>query len=371
MKAGNLALRLALAFCLLATLALASAAVTEAKPGVKLKRIGRFQAPTYVTSAPGVKGVFVVEKGGTVRLVKGKHRSTFLDISSMVSTQDERGLLSMAFAPNYASSRLLYVYFTDNSGDIVIAELRADPNGRHASTGTLRPLLTVDHSSETNHNGGQLQIGPDGFLYAGTGDGGSEGDPNDNAQDPSSMLGKLLRIDPASGATTIYSSGLRNPYRFSFDLTTDPGQPRIAIGDVGQDRWEEIDYLTLAAARGANFGWNDFEGFAPFAGAHPPTATGTVKPIKVYSSAGNACAIVGGYVVRDRRLRRSLLHRYVYGDFCTGKIRSLIPALGGARKDRATGVRVPDLSSFGVGAHGALYAASLDGPVYRFVRRKH
>jgi glucose/arabinose dehydrogenase len=370
MKSGNLALRCALALCLLAALA-AAAPSAEAKPGVKLKRVGSFQNPTYVTSAPGVRGIFVVEKGGSIRLVRGKRHSTFLDISSMVSTQDERGLLSVAFAPNYASSRLFYIYFTNQAGNIEIAELRADPNGRHASASTMRQLLLVNHSSEANHNGGQLQIGPDGFLYAGTGDGGSEGDPNDNAQNPSSMLGKLLRIDPASGATTIYSSGLRNPYRFSFDLTTDPGQPRIAIGDVGQDRWEEIDYLTLAAAKGANFGWNDFEGFAPFAGAHPPTATGTVKPIKVYSSAGNACAIVGGYVVRDRRLRRSLLHRYVYGDFCTGKIRSLIPTLGGARKDRGTGVRVPDLSSFGVGANGALYAASLDGPVYRFVRRRH
>ena len=214
----------------------------------------------------------MVERGGSIRLVKGKRRSTFLDISSQVSTPDERGLLSVAFAPNYASSRLFYIYFTNQAGNIVIAELRADPNGRHASASTMRQLLLVNHSSESNHNGGQLQIGPDGFLYAGTGDGGSEGDPNDNAQNPNSMLGKLLRIDPASGATTIYSSGLRNPYRFSFDLTTDPGQPRIAIGDVGQDRWEEIDYLTLAAAKGANFGWNDFEGFAPFAGAHPPTA---------------------------------------------------------------------------------------------------
>lgn len=371
MKPWNLAVRVALAFCLIAGLAVAAPPGATAKPGVKLKRIGHFQSPTYVASAPGIKGIFVVERGGTIRLVKGKHRSTFLDISSQVSTQGERGLLSVAFAPNYASSRLFYIYFTNQAGNIVIAELHADPNGRHASAGSMRQLLLVTHTSENNHNGGQLQIGPDGFLYAGTGDGGSEGDPNDNAQNPNSMLGKLLRIDPASGATTIYSSGLRNPYRFSFDLTTDPGQPRIAIGDVGQDHWEEIDYLSLAAARGANFGWNDFEGFAPFSGAHPPTASGTVKPIKVYSHDGGGCAIVGGYVVRDRRLRRSLLHRYVYGDFCTGKIRSLIPTLGGARKDRGTGVRVPDLSSFGVGANGALYAASLDGPVYRFVRRRH
>ena len=358
---------MAVAIAALAALAFQTGSAS-AKAGVKLKRIGRFESPVYVAAAPGVSGVFVVQKGGVIRLVQGKHRRTFLDISSLVSTNGERGLLSVAFAPDYARSRLFYIYFTNNTGDIVVAELRADPSGRAASPGTMRQLLVVPHHSASNHNGGQLQFGPDGFLYAGTGDGGSEGDPNDNAQNPRSMLGKLLRINPASAATTIYSSGLRNPYRFSFDLTTDPGHPRIAIGDVGQDRFEEIDYLALAAANGANFGWNDFEGFAPFAGAHPPTATGTVKPIKVYSSSGNACAIVGGYVVRDRRLR-SLRHRYVYGDFCTGKIRSLIPALGGARKDRSTGVRVPDLSSFGEGANGGLYATSLDGPVYRFVRR--
>jgi glucose/arabinose dehydrogenase len=370
MKTAGLVKRVALALCLLAAIAMAATPAAGAKPRVKLKRIGHFQSPTYVAAAPGVSGVFVVERGGRIQLVQGKHRSTFLDIASQVSTEGERGLLSVAFAPDYASSRLLYVYFTDPAGNIEISELRADPSGLHASADTLRQVLMVPHHSENNHNGGQLQFGPDGLLYAGTGDGGSEGDPNDNAQNPDSMLGKLLRIDPhgqGPSSTTIYSSGLRNPYRFSFDLTTDPGQPRIAIGDVGQDRWEEIDYVTLAAASGANFGWNDFEGFEPFSGAHPPTASPTVKPIKVYSSAGNACAIVGGYVVRDQRLR-SLLHRYVYGDFCTGKIRSLIPRLGGARKDRGTGVRVRDLSSFGEGADGALYATSLDGPVYRLVR---
>jgi glucose/arabinose dehydrogenase len=339
----------------------------DAKPRVKLKRIGRFQSPTYVTSAPGIGGIVVVERGGRIRMVEGRKRRTFTNISG-VSTGGERGLLSVAFAPDYATSHLLYVYFTDGSGDLEIARLRADADGRHADPATLEPIVVVPHPNHSNHNGGQLQFGPDGFLYAGTGDGGGAGDEPDNAQDPNSRLGKLLRIDPSSGAVAIYSIGLRNPYRFSFDLLSDPAQPRIAIGDVGQDRFEEIDYLTLAAANGANFGWNDFEGFAPFPGAHPPTANPTVKPIKAYGISGSSCAIVGGYVVRDQRLRQ-LLHRYVYGDFCTGKIRSLIPGLGGARKDRSTGLRVRDLSSFGEGADGALYATSLDGPVYRFVRR--
>jgi glucose/arabinose dehydrogenase len=343
-------------------------ALADAKPRVKLKRIGRFHSPTYVTSAPSVPGVVVVERGGRILLVKGHRRRTFTNISGNVSTGGERGLLSVAFSPDYAASRLLYVYFTDSAGDLEIAELRADPGGRHASPTTLRPILIVPHPNHSNHNGGQLQFGPDGLLYAGTGDGGGEGDQPDNAQNPSSRLGKLLQINPASGAVRIYSLGLRNPYRFSFDLVTDPGQPRIAVADVGQDRFDEIDYLPLAAAAGANFGWNDFEGFAPFAGAHPPTPNGTVRPIKVRSITGSGCAIIGGYVVRDAKLR-SLFHRYVYGDFCTGTVRSLIPRLGGARKDRGTGLRVRDLISFGETADGKLYATSLDGPVYRFVRR--
>jgi hypothetical protein len=138
---------------------------------------------------------------------------------------------------------------------------------------------------------------------------------------------------------------------------------------VGQNRFEEIDYLGFAAADGANFGWNDFEGFAPFPGAHPPTASSTVKPIKVYPLKGGTCAVVGGYVVRDSRLR-SLRGRYVYGDFCAGWIRSLIPRPGGARRDRDAGVKVPSLSSFGETADGSLYATSLRGPVYRFVRKR-
>jgi glucose/arabinose dehydrogenase len=355
---------------LAATLCVAAPPSAEAKSRVKLKRIGRFHSPTYVTSAPGIPGEVVVERGGRIRLVQGRKRRSFTNISGNVSTGGERGLLSVAFSPEYGSNRLLYVYFTDRAGDIEIAELHADADGRHASPTTLRPIVTVPHPNHSNHNGGQLQFGPDGMLYAGTGDGGGEGDEPDNAQNPNSRLGKLLRIDPSSGVVQVYAVGLRNPYRFSFDLVSDPGQPRIAIGDVGQDRFDEIDYLPLAAANGANFGWNDFEGFAPFSGAHPPTPSGTVKPIKVRSITGAGCALVGGYVVRDSRLR-SLIHRYVYGDFCTGKVRSLIPGLGGARKDRGTGLRVRDLSSFGETADGSLYATSLDGPVYRLVRRRH
>jgi glucose/arabinose dehydrogenase len=363
------------------------AAGAFAKTGVKLKRIGRFHQPTYVTTAPSVPGVLVVEKAGRIKLVQGRHRRVFLNVAGLVSSGGERGLLSVAFPPDYATSRLLYVYFTNRGGDIVIAELHADPDGTHADAGTLRVVLTVPHPGQSNHNGGQLQFGPDGFLYAGTGDGGGAGDRPDNAQSLNSLLGKLLRIDPRAqggapystppgnpfagggGRNEIYSYGLRNPFRFSFDLVTDPAQPRIAIADVGQDRFEELDYLSVAAAAGANFGWNDFEGFAPFEGAHPPTPGNATAPIKVYGLGGKACAMIGGYVVRDPALR-SIFHRYVYGDFCSGAVRSLVPDPGGAKRDRPTGVRVRSLSSFGESSTGALYAASLDGPVYRFVPKR-
>jgi hypothetical protein len=373
-----LAILAALAGLLLATLSTADA---EAK--VKLKRIGRFHGPVYVTVAPDLPGLFVVEQGGRVKLVRGKRRRTFLNIAGQVRAGGEQGLLSIAFAPDFASSRLLYAYFTNNAGDNEIDEFRANAEGTRVLAGSQRQVLLIPHPGQPNHNGGQLQFGPDGFLYVGTGDGGGAGDRPDNAQSADSLLGKLLRIDPRAqggqpysspasnpfaggpGRDEIYSYGLRNPFRFSFDPRR-AGEPRIVIGDVGQERFEEIDYETLAAARGANFGWNDFEGFAPFAGAHPPTGSGALKPIKVYALGGGNCALIGGYVVRDQRLR-SLLGRYIYGDFCVGKLRSLIPRLGGARRDRGVGARVPMLSSFGEGRNGALFATSLNGPVFRLV----
>jgi glucose/arabinose dehydrogenase len=354
---------------------------SDADARVKLKRIGRFNKPVYVTVAPDVPGLFVVEQPGRVRLLQGKRRRTFLNIRGQVISGGEQGLLSIAFPPDFATSRLFYAYFTNRGGDNEVDEFRATPDGTGVVPGSQRQVLLLPHPTNTNHNGGQLQFGPDGFLYIGTGDGGGAGDRPDNAQNTNSLLGKILRIDPRAqggqpyaspasnpfaggpGRDEVYSFGLRNPFRFSFDLAR-PGEPRIAIGDVGQDRFEEIDYETLAGARGANFGWNDFEGFAPFAGAHPPTPGGAVKPIKVYELGGGNCALIGGYVVSDRRLR-SLLGRYVYGDFCVGKLRSLIPGLGGSRRDRRVGARVPMLSSFGEGRNGALFATSLNGPVFR------
>jgi glucose/arabinose dehydrogenase len=203
-------------------------------------------------------------------------------------------------------------------------------------------VIRIPHPVNANHNGGQMQfLGDD--LYFGTGDGGSAGDPPNNAQNKDVLLGKLLRIDPrpaggkpysvpasnpfvgAPGRDEIYSYGLRNPFRFSFDTMTDPSRPRIAIGDVGQNKFEELDYTTLAAARGANFGWDAFEGFAPYTeeNSGTPDPGGTTKPIFAYShERDGSCSIIGGYVVADPALK-SLYKRYVYADYCEGELRAL------------------------------------------------
>ena len=351
------------------------AAERSARKGVGLKRIGRFESPVYVAGAPGFpRLLFVVEQGGKVRVLRrGRRvRGSFLDISGLISTGGERGLLSIAFPPDYRRSGRFYVYYTDRQGDIRVDEFRRRSATR-AARGSRRALVEIPHKTNSNHNGGQLQFLGD-LLYFGTGDGGLGGDPPNNAQNRNSRLGKLLRIDPrqARPRVQIYSYGLRNPYRFSFDTVTRPEQPRIAIGDVGQDGFEELDYTTVADAQGANFGWDAFEGFAPYTGANSgtPDPGGTVKPTFAYPhSRGGSCSIIGGYVVRDRRLR-PLYRRYVYADLCEGQLRSLVPRLGRrARGDRRLGLSVPTPTSFGEDTRGRVYVTSLEGPVYRLVPR--
>jgi glucose/arabinose dehydrogenase len=345
-----------------------------AAAGVGLKQIGRFESPLYVTGAPGFPHLlFIVEQGGTVRVLRNGHEQArpFLDIRDLVSFEAERGLLSIAFPPDYRRSGRFYVYYTDNLGNIRIDEFRRRSATR-AARGSRRAVVQIPHPVNANHNGGQLQfLGH--FLFFGTGDGGSGGDPPNNAQDLQSPLGKLLWVDPrkAGAKPEIYSYGLRNPFRFSFDRVTDPGQPRIAIGDVGQNRFEEVDYTTVAAAQGANFGWDAFEGFAPYEDENSGTEDpgGTVKPIFAYPhSRDGSCAIVGGYVVADRHLP-ALYKRYVYADLCEGQLRSLIPDLGGASHEHKLGLSVAEPSSFGEDDLHRLYVCSLHGPVYRLVPR--
>jgi glucose/arabinose dehydrogenase len=345
---------------------LAAAALAVAAPpasaALHLTPVGTgFDHPVYVTAPPGdPHRLFVVEQPGRiVELVDGVQQATpFLDIHSEVkSTGTEQGLLSMAFAPDYAVSGRYYVYYTapragDSGGSVITVE-EFSPSGR-------RVVFTVDHPTNSNHNGGQLQFGPDGMLYAGTGDGGSGNDPPGNAQNPSSRLGKLLRTNPlsTSGTPEIYALGLRNPFRFSFDR----GTGDLTIGDVGQNAYEEVDFAPAGTAAGRNYGWNCREGMHATAGV-TCTAPGAVDPVleKEHSSTG-FCAIIGGYVVRDTSVPE-LTGRYVYGDNCASGIRSV--TLPGAHDDAATGLTVSGLSSFGEDSCGHVYAASLGGSVYR------
>jgi glucose/arabinose dehydrogenase len=356
---------------------------------VGLKRIGNFASPVYVTGAPGFPDLlFVVEQPGTVRVIRKGHelQRPFLDVSGLISSGGERGLLSIAFPPNYQQSRRFYVYYTDHRGDIRIDEFKRQSATR-AARSSRRAVIEIPHPVNSNHNGGQLQF-LGNLLYFGTGDGGSGGDPPNNAQNRDVLLGKLLRIDPRPrggrpysvptdnpfvgrpGRDEIYSYGLRNPFRFSFDEAS-AKSPRIAIGDVGQNRFEELDYTTVDAARGANFGWDAFEGFSPYRDENSgtPDPGGTVKPIFAYPhSRDDSCSIIGGYVVHDPRLP-SLVGHYVYADLCEGELRSLVPHLHGASGDRKLGLRISTPSSFGEDTQGRIYVCSLDGPVYRLVPR--
>ena len=361
--------------------------VPSARPaavGVRLRRVGTFEAPTYLAAPPGdARRRFVTERDGRVVLVRGGRRTTFLDIRSSVQTGGESGLLSIAFHPGYARNRRYFVYYVDRSGALVIAQFRAAADGNRTRPGSRRLVLRQPHP-RFNHKGGQLQFGPDGMLYTGFGDGGGGGDPDRNAQDLSKLLGKIVRIDPRPGGGydiprdnpfrgragargEIFAYGLRNPYRFSFDRRNGD----MTIGDVGQDAVEEIDFLP--AARGAgrprggvNLGWSLFEGTSRFRSG---SASGHVPPAIERTHDQGSCSITGGYVIRDPALG-ALRGSYVYGDLCDARLRIARLRAGGARRDRALGVRVAQLVSFGEDARGRVYAVSLAGGVFRLAPRR-
>ena len=342
---------------------------------LSLQQVGSFEEPTYVTSAPNDPDrLFVVERKGRVIEVENGNRTVFADISSLVSKEagSEGGLLSIALSPDFQTSGRLYAYYTgkeQSPGEIHIAELLAI--GGTASIS--RNLLTISHPTYKNHYGGQLQFGPEGGLFAGTGDGGGENDVEENAQDPSSLLGKLLRIDPAALPTTqVWSLGLRNPFRFSFDRQTGD----LLIGDVGQKKREEVDLAPAPGlGNGANYGWNCREGFLVESVPPESGCTGAgpfTEPIFDYphddpgGDQAHGCAIIGGYVVRGPGYG-DLSGRYLYGDLCVDELRSLVPALPLAGGDRSEGVSVAGLNSFGEDSCGRVYAVSGEGPVYRIV----
>ncbi len=323
-----------------------------------------FDSPVFVGAPRSEPGkLYVVEQPGVIRvLVNGKLRAQpFLDIRNRVRSGGEQGLLSVAFHPNYAKNHRFFVYFNDKSGDVRVYEFRS--NGTVGLPGTAKPLLRVPHRQYDNHNGGQLEFGPDGRLYAGTGDGGSGGDPNNHSQNLSSRLGKLLRlnVDKRGARWQIVGYGLRNPWRFSWDRATRD----LYIGDVGQNAWEEVDVRTPAQQRGLNnYGWRVWEGRARYQDGQQVNPRGKlVFPIVVYSH-NDGCSISGGYVYRGKAVP-SARGRYFYGDYCNGTIWSLRAVKGKLRGVRREPFTVPNVSSFGEDSAGELYAASLNGSIYK------
>jgi glucose/arabinose dehydrogenase len=359
-------------------------AAAQARRGVRLVRIGGFDTPVYVTQPPGDnRRLMVVEQRGRVMVVRGGRKlgTPFLDIRSQVTYGGEQGLLSVAFPPDYQTSGRFYVYFTAGSTNRIVEYRRASAD--RANPSSARVVLTMPNL-EANHNGGLMVFGPDRLMYVGTGDGGGANDQHGgagNAQNLGSLLGKLLRIDPAasggrpytvptsnpfvsrSGARPeIYSYGLRNPWRFSFDRRTGD----LAIGDVGQDAVEEIDFTRRGRAKGANFGWRPWEGRRRNFNEPAP---GAIFPVIQHTHGGGFCSITGGYVVRDASLP-SLDGRYVYSDFCDSRIRSARLRAGRVAQGRPLNLpRIGQVSSFGEDNRGRVYVVSLSGSVYRFAAR--
>jgi glucose/arabinose dehydrogenase len=328
--------------------------------------VSGLQEPTFVGAPRNEPGkLYVVEKPGRILVVQnGRVRTKpFLDIRSLVGSNDsEQGLLSVAFHPSYPTNHRFFVDYTDRNGNTRVVEYRS--NGTAALPGSARQLLFV-HQPYANHNGGQVQFGPDGKLYVGMGDGGSGGDPGNRAQNLNSRLGKLLRlnVDRAGARWEIAGYGLRNPWRFSWDRATG----NLYIGDVGQNDWEEVDVRTPAQQRFlSNYGWRVWEGRSRYTLGQSVNPRGRlVFPILVYSHSVG-CSITGGYVYRGKAVPAAR-GRYFYGDYCQGTIWSLRVVNGKLREVRREPFKVSNLSSFGEGAAGELYAVGLGGELYKLV----
>jgi hypothetical protein len=327
--------------------------------------------------------LFVVEQGGVVRVIRRDTllATPFLDLTTKIDAGGERGLLSLAFHPQYAANGRFYVYFTDPNGDIRIVRyvVSADSNVADSLSGDT--VLAVPHPGQSNHNGGQLQFGPDGKLYAGLGDGGGGGDPDTNAQNRHRLLGKLLRLDVAgasgytipadnpfatdtSAAPEIWALGLRNPWRFSFDRQTGD----LYIGDVGQGAWEEVNVQQAPGVGGRNYGWNTMEGLH----CYPPgtatcNQTGLALPVLEYDHQ-IGCSITGGYVYRGTRVP-VLSGQYLYADFCSHFVHALSFSGGQVIDIDLTTQLDPhgDVSSFAEDGRGELYIITLGGSLYRIV----
>jgi glucose/arabinose dehydrogenase len=324
--------------------------------------VSGLDSPDFVTSAPGDPDtLYVVEQPGTIRIVRdGKIAGTFLDIRSLVVSGGEQGLLSMAFSPHYASNHLFYVSYTNTNGDSRVVRYRSANDVGVRSSAKI--LLRVNQPY-SNHNGGQLMFDKRGYLYFGLGDGGSGGDPEQHAQNMHSRLGKLLRSRSKSPGTRwkTVGLGLRNPWRFSFDSANN----NLWIGDVGQERYEEIDFRRASKLHKlADYGWSRYEGYSVYDSSHRYAKAGAkVRPVIVYSHA-RGCSVTGGFVYRGTAVRAAR-GRYFYGDYCAGTVWSFRVGKHGRASAAAVSGHVPSLSSFGVAGNRVLYATSLEGTLYK------
>ena len=369
---------------LLATILLALAAsVTSAlaQPAKIATRLvgSELDMPLFVAAPSGDARLFVVEQTGKIRILsEGRFLDTlFLDLSAIVSSGNEQGLLGLAFHPNYAENGRFFVNYTDANGDTQIVAYTVSADANRGDEGTAAPILTVDQPY-ANHNGGWLGFGPDGLLYIGMGDGGSGGDPQKRAQDPDELLGKILRIDidgaapyaiPPSnpyanggGRPEVFALGVRNPWRIAFDGND------IYIADVGQNAIEEMSVITTSDA-GANLGWSIMEGDRCFR-AEACTTDGLILPIHQYTHDEGGCSITGGYVYRGEALPQLSGH-YFFADLCDGKLRSLRHSDGKVSDvtdwTDQLGV-IGAITSFGLDRAGELYITTLEGNLLQLVR---
>jgi glucose/arabinose dehydrogenase len=363
-----------------------SATPVQGTPNLTTQRVvDGLQAPLDLQVPTGDRHrLFVVEQGGRIRIVRDGAlvATAFLDIASRISTGGERGLLGLAFHPAYAQNGRFFVNYTDPNGDTHIVEFHASSNPDVADAGSERLLLFV-HQPYANHNGGGLAFGHDGKLYIALGDGGSSGDPQRHAQDRSSALGKLLRIDVDTGTPfgvppdnpfvarpgafpPIWAYGLRNPFRFSFDRATGD----LYIGDVGQDTIEEVDVTPVGAGGGQNYGWNIMEGNQCYPPGQGCSQSGLTLPAVTYTH-GDGCAVTGGIVYQGCRMP-GYHGTYFYGDYCSGFVRSFRFQNGGVSEQRdwtsTLGRGLHLLSSFGSDDDGEIYLLSYqDGQVLKIV----
>ena len=340
-------------------------------------------SPVFLTAPPGdLERLFVVERPGRIRIVRNDALVTtpYLDISGSIAAGGERGLLGLAFHPDYALNGWFFVNFTDSGGDTQIVRYTVSGNADIADPTSAETILSVNQPF-SNHNGGMIAFGPDGMLYIGMGDGGDGGDPQGHGQNPATLLGSMLRLDVGGALPYVvppdnpflahaiarretWAFGLRNPWRFSFDRQTGD----LYIGDVGQGEWEEISFQARSSSGGENYGWNVVEGSDCYSPASGCSMAGLTLPVLEYSHS-DGCSITGGYVYRGSAVP-GWEGRYFYADFCSTWIRSFVMVGGAAQDPRdhsADFGPVESISSFGEGGDGELYVVSLRGDIYRFV----